>query len=939
MNSKILLPALVLCVIFASPSVNAARDYYQRHRPSCASKVTISDVSTIDPRFESKINYNQYGYGTCYGFASYYALQYLYNKSNNLEDVEESLSVLDVLGKGCRKEWRTDGGWPYAVLHNIRQEDLNKISLGSYPAKYSTLLRHADSLKVYHGRPESCGECCEFLNNNILTKTVTQSLDKQTMLKIIKMEQDSGSSDTFPYRVIDGLNREKRVGLPAYNLYHYQANSKEDHLNKVRDLFSSENKAPLIISFCTKEKVQGVCEDDSFHATAITGVRKTCCAGQCSEEWYINNSYGANRSVHQSQGIEQSEHGWHSAADLADSMATYGSSTGLTYILPCSEKYGQNLPICTNYIHSRDPWGHLASTQDLKSRERFEMNKPDIRSRTEWTPFEAAVANGDLNTVNFFLNRNIPMSQLTPAGLSPLALAVERNDLDIMKALLKGGADPNEKVGNSPSPIQVALLQKDSKAKELLLSHVALQKKPENRFDKGGWTDLTRAARDGDHASLISLVARGADIDFTNSNGWTALNLAAFKGHVEIVKLLLSKKANPNSKSFSGYTPLWSASLAGHKDVLKALVEGGSDINELGKDGFSPLNIAANAGHHEIVNFLMDRKGLNLNTRDTSGMSALHHAAHQNHVDVVSSLLRGKDIDLDIRNRSGYTPLMLALIKNNDLVVRKLLKAGADPSLIAYDGQTPWSLALNRKLDHKSLQALQDGIDKIYDKFDINGETSLTHAAKIGQLDDLKSLVKKGVSLDFPNSKGKHALFIAAAEGHEDLVRFLLEQGADPNKKSQNGFNSLMVPVLSGKAAIVRLLAPKMKKEIDGSGADGMTALHHASALGLHEIVQTLLDSGASVSQKNSQGLTPLTVAILTGKTEVVKVLANSKNSILNSDSGRSIPLEQAVKRGNIEMVKILLKAGANAKSPEVMASAKEFGNREILDLILKHKK
>jgi ankyrin repeat protein len=935
MNFKKLRNFIALCVILNATLGYAGRDYYQRNRPACGAHATVADLKTVDPRFEPKVNYNQGNFGTCYGFASYYALQYFYNKSNKLPSASEPLSILDVLGKGCRKEWQVDGGRSYSVLHNLRQEELSRVALESYPAKYSTVLQNAKSLKDFHGRPESCGECCEFLNNNILTKPAMGSVDYSKMLKIVSQEQQKGTSDTFPYRVIDELNSGKKVQLPAYNVYRYQSDRSKDHLEKVRALFSDpHNSSPVIMSFCTKEKAPGVCEDDSYHATAITGVRKTCCSGRCTEEWFINNSYGANVSVNQPGGAEHSEHGWHSAEDLAASMATYSSSMGLTYISPCSPKYVPNLPICTNYVHAKDPRGNLINTRDRESRELFEKNKPDPRLQTDWTPFEAAVANGDLDTVNYFLDLNTDVERLTPAGLSPLAIAVDRNDLNITKLLLKAGADPNEKIGNTPSPLQIALLQKNSKTKDILLSHMALQKKPENKFDSGGWTDLTRAARDGDVAGVLGLVTRGVDIDFANSKGWSALNIAAFKGHAEIVKLLLNHQASPNSKSFSGYTPLWAASLVGNTEVSQLLVEAGAELNEQGKDGLTPLNVAAANGKLEIVDFLMARNGVDLNAQDTSGLAPLHHAAHQNYSEVINSLIKGKNIDLDIRTRSGHTPLMLAMLKNNDLIVRKLLKAGADPTLIGYDGQSPWRIAAGKKLESRTIQVLQESIDRIYNRFDHNGETPLSIAAKSGNFENLKSLVKKGASLDFQNSKGKQPLFIAAAEGHEEVVKFLLEQGADPNKKSQNGFTALMVPVLSGNASIVSLLAPKMKKEINSSGADKMTALHHASALGDSKVVQILLDSGASVSEKNVQGLTPLLIAILTGKTEVVKILAESKKSVLNSDTGQSVPLEQAIKKGNIEMVKILLKAGANGKSSEAMAVARRLGNREILDLI-----
>jgi ankyrin repeat protein len=59
-----------------------------------------------------------------------------------------------------------------------------------------------------------------------------------------------------------------------------------------------------------------------------------------------------------------------------------------------------------------------------------------------------------------------------------------------------------------------------------------------NAVQRGGWTSLHTAARDGDEAIVDMLLLRGADPTRAADDGKTAIDLAEENGHAALAKLL-----------------------------------------------------------------------------------------------------------------------------------------------------------------------------------------------------------------------------------------------------------------------------------------------------------------------------------------------------------------------------------------------------------------
>ncbi len=139
------------------------------------------------------------------------------------------------------------------------------------------------------------------------------------------------------------------------------------------------------------------------------------------------------------------------------------------------------------------------------------------------------------------------LQQLVRDGWSPsseeraelLRKALQHDEVDVVKALLEIGADPNAAYyGTNTPPL---MMVRSSAAARALLEAGAV---PFVRNDNGG-TPLGWAVHMGPEVTQVLLKA-GVQVDQpTDSDGRTALWQAACRGDVDLVKLLLNAGANP----------------------------------------------------------------------------------------------------------------------------------------------------------------------------------------------------------------------------------------------------------------------------------------------------------------------------------------------------------------------------------------------------------
>lgn len=324
------------------------------------------------------------------------------------------------------------------------------------------------------------------------------------------------------------------------------------------------------------------------------------------------------------------------------------------------------------------------------------------------TPLHSACLNGNIEIFQLLIDGGADVKAKNDAGESLLHYALRRDPrLELIKELVRLGADVNEQDNNSQAPLYVVAVGSGSESAvvvELLLDSGA----DVNDDDVFGFTALHCVAANGNLELVMLFAEKGANLSLRDKNGDTALSFAARFGKTDVVRYLLQRFAAQGNESC---------------------------ITAVDTRGRTALHRAAAKGHEDIVEMLLAAENVDsasLTHRSTTRATPLHVAAYQGHEMVVRVLLKNGS-DVKAQNRLGETPIDLALKgwirgtvchegafnclvcmiestpesmgddrlllhiaarRGSDSMIRRLLELGADPNKIDEHGWTPIVVAL-----------------------------------------------------------------------------------------------------------------------------------------------------------------------------------------------------------------------------------------------------
>ena len=462
-----------------------------------------------------------------------------------------------------------------------------------------------------------------------------------------------------------------------------------------------------------------------------------------------------------------------------------------------------------------------------------------------------------------------------------------------------------------------------------------------------GNMSLVTAAKQGDRATVQSLLNGGSKHAAAGAEGTAALVWAATRNDLEMADLLLRAGANAKAANEFGATPLYAAAAHANPAMTEKLLAAGADANTPLMSGETPLMEAARRGNVATVRALLSNHA-NTNARESNGgQTALMWALSERQSAVVEELIKGGS-DVQAGSKTGFTPLMFAAQQGDQDSARILLRAGAKPN----DAQPKTGLTAlmiaSAMGNAKAVDALLDnGADP--NIADANGYTSLHRvvrdsdyginlAGKDAILTVVKSLLKHGanpnvrlsqdkekaaeeikngnvqiegkrsaVTVDEIILQGATPLFLAAEVNNLDVIKALVDAGADPLIASERGTTPLMMAAGAGtdvqreREPEERATAVETAKFLVEHGADvnaagqyGWTALHAAAYQGLNDVIAYLVSKGANIDQKDEFGQTALSISL----------------SVLTKDIGaRRL---QIPRRYREDTAQLLLKLGAS---------------------------
>jgi ankyrin len=220
----------------------------------------------------------------------------------------------------------------------------------------------------------------------------------------------------------------------------------------------------------------------------------------------------------------------------------------------------------------------------------------------KFSPLVMAIVNAHLDLANVLLERGADPNAATLTGITPLYATIDVqwaphtsypqpsteqekiSYLDLMKALLKRGANPNARLGVKPW-------------------FRSLFSDP-TWVDPAGATPFWRAAQSSDIAAMRVLIEHGADPKVATKSGNTPLMAAAGVGWshnwsvnapvppLDAVKYCIELGNDVNAQDSKGYAALHGAGYIGNNDIVQYLVDKGAKVDVKSKAGDSPADMA-----------------------------------------------------------------------------------------------------------------------------------------------------------------------------------------------------------------------------------------------------------------------------------------------------------------------------------------------------------
>jgi ankyrin repeat protein len=248
-----------------------------------------------------------------------------------------------------------------------------------------------------------------------------------------------------------------------------------------------------------------------------------------------------------------------------------------------------------------------------------------------------AARSGDVASARWLLEAGADPNDRLPDGTSALIQAAYSGNSGVAILLLEKGADPNDStigftalhaaVLKSELDVVKALLAKGANPDALVVRGTPVRRNTTDFYIPGtliGATPYLMAAKFLEPDIMRALTAAGANAHATLTDGSTALMLAAGIGAVagsnrrgvavldggvmeppdnlqSAIVAALDSGVNVDAVNGAGDTALHAAANLGHAAIVKLLVEKGATLNVKNKRGLTPLALAQGLGNRRLA--------------------------------------------------------------------------------------------------------------------------------------------------------------------------------------------------------------------------------------------------------------------------------------------------------------------------------------------------
>eukprot|EP00096_Caligus_rogercresseyi_P009215 TRINITY_DN3094_c0_g1_i1.p1 TRINITY_DN3094_c0_g1~~TRINITY_DN3094_c0_g1_i1.p1 ORF type:complete len:541 (+),score=162.29 TRINITY_DN3094_c0_g1_i1:477-2099(+) len=213
---------------------------------------------------------------------------------------------------------------------------------------------------------------------------------------------------------------------------------------------------------------------------------------------------------------------------------------------------------------------------------------------------------------------------------------------------------------------------------------------------------------------------------------------------------------------------------------------------------------------------------------------------------------------------------------------------------------------------------------------------TLLEASSRNDVNEVFSMLKKGVSPDSANEDGLTALHQCCIDDNEEMLELLLQNGANVNAKDTELWTPLHAAATCGHLHLVKYLidreADLLAVNADGNMPydlceDDITLSYIENEMAKRSITQAMIDDrrretelfmledlkeNGNLERRSSNGVTPLHISAANGYSLVLEYLLENDVSVDVVDTDLWQPIHAAACWGHLEAVELLAQNGAN---------------------------
>ncbi len=487
-----------------------------------------------------------------------------------------------------------------------------------------------------------------------------------------------------------------------------------------------------------------------------------------------------------------------------------------------------------------------------------------------------AAANNDLELVRALIKAGADVKLKNQLGTSAITEASIIGATPIIEALLKAGADPNFRTTDGETPIMAAARSGRVDAAKALLAAGADINAKENW---GGQSAIMWASAQCQPEMIKFLASKDANLNDhgkvnqwerkiiqeprpkdMNKGGFTPLAYAAREGCVACVQNLLAAGADPDSEDPDRETPLLLAIENMHFDTAAVLItgvngKGAADLDKWDLFGRSPVYMAADVS--------------TLPMKGNGGVAVIPSPDKLTALDIGKMMLdRGANPNIQLKRRPPYRDVP------QDRGGDGMLAQGATPLLRAARGGDDKFVAL--LLEHKAIVDLpsKEGITPLMAAAGVDFGTRATRGRNRtddGVLATMALLIKAGADVNARDVVDRNAFGgrggggrggggapPAAAGGGRGAGR-----GAPPAAAITPAPDASTGGFAAGDSASARIAQTfrRGSQMPSANAVPNQTALHGAAEHGFDKFITFLVANGADLTAKDANGRTALDAA------------------------------------------------------------------------------